>query len=120
NLHTLIAAHPQEQNRFALGLIDGTIHVLEPLESHDRWVHKHSTRCWFRVRTNRAELTHPIKIVTAMDVVIFNLLDLTKLNRLIAAHSQEPNQFSLGLIDENKVYTWKRKRKASGHHLINP
>ncbi|CAL0307112.1 unnamed protein product [Lupinus luteus] len=33
----VIAAHPSEPNQFALGLTDGGIHVLEPLESEGRW-----------------------------------------------------------------------------------
>ncbi|KVI06053.1 CTLH, C-terminal LisH motif-containing protein [Cynara cardunculus var. scolymus] len=38
NVHPLvIAAHPQEPNQFALGLSDGIVHVLEPLESDGRW-----------------------------------------------------------------------------------
>lgn len=34
---TVIAAHPSEANQFALGLTDGAVHVLEPLESDGRW-----------------------------------------------------------------------------------
>ncbi|KAJ0468822.1 putative transcription factor WD40-like family [Helianthus annuus] len=38
NVHPMvIAAHPQEPNQFALGLSDGIVHVLEPLESDGRW-----------------------------------------------------------------------------------
>ncbi|KAF5755676.1 putative transcription factor WD40-like family [Helianthus annuus] len=38
NVHPMvIAAHPQEPNQLALGLSDGTVHVLEPLESDGRW-----------------------------------------------------------------------------------
>ncbi|KAL5988108.1 RNA polymerase II associated Paf1 complex subunit Tpr1 [Asimina triloba] len=38
NVHPLvIAAHPSEPNQFALGLSDGGVHVLEPLESEARW-----------------------------------------------------------------------------------
>ncbi|GKF19285.1 putative LIS1 homology motif protein [Tanacetum coccineum] len=33
----VIAAHPQEPNQFALGLSDGVVHVLEPLESDGKW-----------------------------------------------------------------------------------
>ncbi|KAF6158223.1 hypothetical protein GIB67_015017 [Kingdonia uniflora] len=33
----VIAAHPSEPNQFALGLTDGGVHVLEPLESEGRW-----------------------------------------------------------------------------------
>lgn len=33
----VIAAHPSEANQFALGLTDGGVHVLEPLESEGRW-----------------------------------------------------------------------------------
>ncbi|KAK1324085.1 Topless-related protein 1 [Acorus calamus] len=33
----VIAAHPSEQNQFALGLTDGVVHVLEPLESEGKW-----------------------------------------------------------------------------------
>lgn len=32
-----IAAHPSEPNQFALGLADGGVHVLEPLESEGKW-----------------------------------------------------------------------------------
>lgn len=34
---TVLAAHPSEANQFALGLTDGSVHVLEPLESEGRW-----------------------------------------------------------------------------------
>ncbi|KAK4488868.1 hypothetical protein RD792_004658 [Penstemon davidsonii] len=38
NVHPLvIAAHPQESNQFALGLSDGSVHVIEPLESEGKW-----------------------------------------------------------------------------------
>ena len=33
----VVAAHPSEPNQFALGLIDGSVHVLEPLESEGKW-----------------------------------------------------------------------------------
>ncbi|PIA42394.1 hypothetical protein AQUCO_02000089v1 [Aquilegia coerulea] len=33
----VIAAHPTEPNQFALGLTDGGVHVLEPLESEGKW-----------------------------------------------------------------------------------
>ncbi|CAN1215386.1 Topless-related protein 4 [Linum perenne] len=33
----VIAAHPSEANQFALGLTDGGVHVLEPLESDGKW-----------------------------------------------------------------------------------
>ncbi|KAJ7956726.1 Topless-related protein [Quillaja saponaria] len=33
----VIAAHPSEPNQFALGLTDGGVHVLEPLDSEGRW-----------------------------------------------------------------------------------
>ncbi|KAK4746755.1 hypothetical protein SAY87_025792 [Trapa incisa] len=33
----VIAAHPSEPNQFALGLTDGSVHVLEPLESDGKW-----------------------------------------------------------------------------------
>ncbi|CAA7407500.1 unnamed protein product [Spirodela intermedia] len=33
----VIAAHPLEPNQFALGLTDGGVHVLEPLESEGKW-----------------------------------------------------------------------------------
>ncbi|KAI9083185.1 hypothetical protein K1719_034918 [Acacia pycnantha] len=33
----VIAAHPSEPNQFALGLTDGGVYVLEPLESEGRW-----------------------------------------------------------------------------------
>ncbi|XP_020270487.1 protein TPR3-like isoform X1 [Asparagus officinalis] len=38
NVHPLvIAAHPLEPTQFALGLTDGGVHVLEPLESEGKW-----------------------------------------------------------------------------------
>ena len=33
----VVAAHPSEPNQFAVGLTDGGVHVLEPLESEGRW-----------------------------------------------------------------------------------
>ncbi|XAR67781.1 hypothetical protein NMG60_11002680 [Bertholletia excelsa] len=33
----VVAAHPSEPNQFALGLTDGRVHVLEPLEAEGRW-----------------------------------------------------------------------------------
>ncbi|KAK1389417.1 WUS-interacting protein 2 [Heracleum sosnowskyi] len=33
----VIAAHPSEPTQFALGLTDGGVHILEPLESEGRW-----------------------------------------------------------------------------------
>ncbi|KAJ0979764.1 hypothetical protein J5N97_015238 [Dioscorea zingiberensis] len=33
----VIAAHPQEPNQFAVGLTDGTVKVIEPLESEGKW-----------------------------------------------------------------------------------
>ncbi|XP_057996293.1 topless-related protein 4 isoform X2 [Hevea brasiliensis] len=33
----VIAAHPSEPNQFALGLTDGGVHVLEPLEMEGKW-----------------------------------------------------------------------------------
>lgn len=33
----VIAAHPSEPNQFALGLADGGVHILEPLESEGKW-----------------------------------------------------------------------------------
>lgn len=33
----VVAAHPSEPNQFALGLTDGGVHVLEPLEAEGRW-----------------------------------------------------------------------------------
>lgn len=33
----VIAAHPSKANQFALGLTDGGVHVLEPLESEGKW-----------------------------------------------------------------------------------
>ncbi|KAJ6803980.1 protein TPR3-like isoform X2 [Iris pallida] len=33
----VIAAHPSEPNQFALGLTDGSVHVLEPPESEGKW-----------------------------------------------------------------------------------
>ncbi|XP_047327118.1 protein TOPLESS-like isoform X2 [Impatiens glandulifera] len=38
NVHpSVIAAHPQEPYQFALGLSDGCVHVIEPLESEGKW-----------------------------------------------------------------------------------
>ncbi|GAV82484.1 WD40 domain-containing protein [Cephalotus follicularis] len=37
-LHPLvIAAHPSDPNQFALGLTDGGVHILEPLEAEGKW-----------------------------------------------------------------------------------
>lgn len=37
-MHPLvIAAHPSDPNQFALGLSDGAVIVLEPLESEGKW-----------------------------------------------------------------------------------
>ncbi|XP_038988989.1 protein TPR3 [Phoenix dactylifera] len=33
----VVAAHPSEPNQFAVGLTDGGVHVLEPLESEGKW-----------------------------------------------------------------------------------
>lgn len=33
----MIAAHPSEANQFALGLSDGGVYILEPLESEGKW-----------------------------------------------------------------------------------
>ena len=33
----VVTAHPSEPNQFALGLTDGGVHVLEPLETEGRW-----------------------------------------------------------------------------------
>lgn len=33
----VIAAHPSESNQFALGLNDGSVYLLEPLESEGKW-----------------------------------------------------------------------------------
>lgn len=33
----VIAAHPSDPNQFALGLSDGGVVVLEPLESEGKW-----------------------------------------------------------------------------------
>jgi WD40 repeat protein len=38
NVHPLVvAAHPLEPNQFAIGLTDGGVHVIEPLESEGKW-----------------------------------------------------------------------------------
>ena len=34
---SVIAAHPFEPNQFAIGLTDGSVHVIEPLESEGKW-----------------------------------------------------------------------------------
>ncbi|XP_020537820.1 topless-related protein 4 isoform X2 [Jatropha curcas] len=33
----VIAAHPSDPNQFALGLMDGGVHILEPLETEGKW-----------------------------------------------------------------------------------
>ena len=33
----VVAAHPSDPNQFAVGLTDGAVHVLEPLESEPKW-----------------------------------------------------------------------------------
>ncbi|KAI3752557.1 hypothetical protein L2E82_24591 [Cichorium intybus] len=33
----VVAVHPQEQNQFAVGLTDGSVKVIEPLESEGKW-----------------------------------------------------------------------------------
>lgn len=33
----VVAAHPQEPSQFAVGLSDGTVKVIEPLESEGKW-----------------------------------------------------------------------------------
>ena len=33
----VVAAHPQESNQFAVGLSDGSVKVIEPLESEGKW-----------------------------------------------------------------------------------
>ncbi|KAG6662498.1 topless-related protein 4-like isoform X3 [Carya illinoinensis] len=33
----VVAAHPSEPNQFALGLADGGVHIIEPLESEGKW-----------------------------------------------------------------------------------
>ncbi|XP_042752545.1 topless-related protein 3 isoform X1 [Lactuca sativa] len=33
----VVAAHPQEQNQFAVGMSDGAVKVIEPLESEGKW-----------------------------------------------------------------------------------
>ncbi|RAL41361.1 hypothetical protein DM860_010155 [Cuscuta australis] len=41
----VIAAHPSEANQFALGLSDGSVAVLEPLESDGKWLgHSYASR----------------------------------------------------------------------------
>jgi hypothetical protein len=38
HVHPLVvAAHPHEPNQFAVGLSDGFVKVLEPLESEGKW-----------------------------------------------------------------------------------
>lgn len=34
---TVVAAHPLEPHQFALGMTDGSVHVLEPMESEGKW-----------------------------------------------------------------------------------
>lgn len=33
----VVTAHPQEPNQLAVGLIDGSVKVIEPLESERKW-----------------------------------------------------------------------------------
>lgn len=33
----VIAAHPSESNQFALGMNDGTVHVVEPSDAEQKW-----------------------------------------------------------------------------------
>lgn len=33
----VVAAHPQEPNQFAVGMSDGSIKVIEPIEPNGRW-----------------------------------------------------------------------------------
>lgn len=33
----VIASHPSEPNQFAMGMTDGGVYVLEPLESEGKW-----------------------------------------------------------------------------------
>jgi hypothetical protein len=33
----VVAAHPSEPNQIALGMSDGSVHVMEPLESDTKW-----------------------------------------------------------------------------------
>ena len=33
----VVAAHPTEPNQFAIGLSDGSVEVIEPLESEGKW-----------------------------------------------------------------------------------
>jgi hypothetical protein len=33
----VVAAHPQEPNQFAVGMSDGSVKVMEPLESDGKW-----------------------------------------------------------------------------------
>jgi hypothetical protein len=33
----VVAAHPSEPNQFAVGLSDGSVEVIEPLESEGKW-----------------------------------------------------------------------------------
>ncbi len=42
----VIAAHPVEPNQFALGLSDGGVQVLEPLESEGKWGVGPPFWCW--------------------------------------------------------------------------
>lgn len=32
-----VAAHPQDPNQFAIGLVDGSVHILEPPETEGKW-----------------------------------------------------------------------------------
>lgn len=39
NVHqSVIAVHPSKPNQFAIGLTDGGVYVLEPVESEATWV----------------------------------------------------------------------------------
>lgn len=33
----VVAAHPQDPNQFAVGLTDGSVKVIEPMESEGKW-----------------------------------------------------------------------------------
>ncbi|KAK3436799.1 hypothetical protein EUGRSUZ_C01415 [Eucalyptus grandis] len=58
----VIAAHPSEPNQFALGLTDGSVYVLEPLESQGKW----GTPPFVRYKRNRVRSTPKVVQATSL------------------------------------------------------
>lgn len=40
----MIASHPSDPNQFALGMSDGTVHVIEPSDGENKWGGSGSTQ----------------------------------------------------------------------------